>query len=520
MEKLTFTAKSDFFITNYDIDFDSIQLVFAQPYRSLKISQTKTLFYRKIDKENHSHLLICSKRIGVENQLSFAFWIPDDLVTDQYSLEDMLEQFARRFGSLVKLNDEEAIYIRNGEMIFVGDVNEFDKLMTTRLWENTPHFRHYIVLLDGNIAVYSFAFAINNYKYWVWLRNIEVQEVEIKAEWANYLDNIVQNLNPVKKTKLEIITSKLNPYLETAASSTREVGEIINFNVPKIYSHQMHAIKQSLQKGNNVYVAPSQTVKRCVFCGEISPSQEHILPSWFRDYFEEITFHSMTHIMDVNDLANSFEFGLSKGKESSYGITTHEVCVKCNNEWMSDLETEVKAILTKDPSSLKSTLEDLQLTPDKSFALVKWLICKALLLAKRSKTLPDIDIEIFKKLKEGELHHAFLVEILPVSGFGLNYQISPELPMARVSKDNQETVAKLSPDFFVVVLHIGRFFYRISYWEHDSTYPRVSVSFKTISLFPLNTLWYLELDIDLPTDDNSKLMLFAQGLQLTERNQE
>lgn len=470
-----------FFVNNYGVDKQSIIETFNSPDKSQRISSTRTLFYKKFKNKANPHLLICVKENDYENRLSFAFWLPEHTLLNNASPESALISFCESFGCVITLGHVSKKYIHAAE---IEDVNEnnIDTRIVTDVWDGTPIFRHYIAKLRWSHATLTHIFSINQYKYQRWYRNTELEEVAISSEWSDFLARIIDNLNPIQKTKLEIIPSKRNPRWDIDLTSAIENSNDTFISFPKLYKHELKAITNSLLEGGNVYVSPKSDLG-CVFCGNKSRSQEHILPTWFRSYFSEYSFDSITHTIKDQNFFQSFEYGLTKGKESSYGITTYDVCIKCNNEWMSDLEKDVKAIITSDSKSLKDSSKKLSLTDEESHLLSRWLICKTLLLGNRVRILPPIRKQIIRDLKDGKIDDGFWVEILATERFGLNYQIAIGPPFVRLEKMEKALTWEKSSEFFVAVLHIGQFFYRVSYWPYESELPR-------LNLWPGNTLIY------------------------------
>jgi hypothetical protein len=92
---------------------------------------------------------------------------------------------------------------------------------------------------------------------------------------------------------------------------------------------------------------PTMTV--CDFCGHRSPrAKEHIWPDWLlRQFGIEKSTMANTHIAVAGG-------SVSKRVQSASSMLYGGVCNTCNNGWMSQLESEVKPILTELISSAGS----------------------------------------------------------------------------------------------------------------------------------------------------------------------
>ncbi len=84
----------------------------------------------------------------------------------------------------------------------------------------------------------------------------------------------------------------------------------------------------------------------CIFCGDYGSSDEHILPDWLREIFPRD--QSARHI--AGSVEGSAVHRIAKVTEKLRqghvgGRTVRDVCAKCNNEWLSQLENDVKEYL-------------------------------------------------------------------------------------------------------------------------------------------------------------------------------
>jgi hypothetical protein len=81
--------------------------------------------------------------------------------------------------------------------------------------------------------------------------------------------------------------------------------------------------------------------RNCVFCGAIADSQEHVWPKWAAPML--VDEGPLPHVHQVLQAGRPFEERrYSKG---AYSVTVGVVCKRCNNDWMSDLESRAKPYL-------------------------------------------------------------------------------------------------------------------------------------------------------------------------------
>ncbi|MBI4923876.1 MAG: hypothetical protein HY834_19255 [Devosia nanyangense] len=93
---------------------------------------------------------------------------------------------------------------------------------------------------------------------------------------------------------------------------------------------------------------------RCIFCGEPGLTKEHIFAEWLHPFLlfaewlhpflpksDELNHYDRTVIIQINrdDVENKLRAG------EAHSGRARVVCRKCNNEWMSVLQTEAKPFL-------------------------------------------------------------------------------------------------------------------------------------------------------------------------------
>ena len=527
MKSLMFKEDFDFFQKEYELSREIIHEVYIYPTKTENYSLTKNLYYKNI---NNKHLILCVKRRGLFDIFSFCFWIPEDIFNTHYTLNNIFISFIDRFGSVINSINGEAKYINitnvlplsQAEILEVqnGKLESLNKFIKIKSEKHTPHYLGFNIVLSDRGIELSNLFAINNFKYIAWIKNVEFKTVIVNIDWLNRLNDIVYNINPSERTKLEIKTVSKKYLLY---KSMPEVKQKVNFSYPKLYERQFEVIVNSIEEGGNVEVLFPilEDKKKCIFCGDTTVTKEHIFPKWFKNYFPEQIFENVSGPFTYDDPVGSITKGVTGGQESSYGITSRNVCKTCNNGWMSKLEKEIKGIITKDSTTLNKSISELNLTESKSFTFSKWLICKSLLLSIRNNTTLPLPDNIFSSLKDDRTHKGFIVEVLPTNSYGLNYMTQFGASFQggqKLLKDyfNEATF------LFVSIIHIGNFLYRVSYWEHDERLLRASLRLPTTTLLPYKyELPFPKGDSFLNFDQfegNNLIFVFAESLSLIENH--
>lgn len=128
-----------------------------------------------------------------------------------------------------------------------------------------------------------------------------------------------------------------------------------------------------------------QTNRKCLFCGTPSNSREHVIPEW------------LSKAMQIRDFAfQPGHFTEGKGLElrpsvKCSGFRTRQVCGRCNNGWMADLEgwAQGKLSTAVAPSFELHSMRDLTLLDGEGDLMIRWLLKTAIifeLASPRSET--------------------------------------------------------------------------------------------------------------------------------------
>jgi hypothetical protein len=149
--------------------------------------------------------------------------------------------------------------------------------------------------------------------------------------------------------------------------------------------------------------------RECVGCGEILTkgvrSKEHILPRWLARQVSDPNLQ-LKHFR--RDSANHADELLRSHDLSTFVIKN--VCVNCNNGWMSRLEECVKPLLS---GLMTMQASILQLLPEDRRVLSAWVIKTAFMIASAQESAAQLPWHLFRGL--AELDKAIPAECLVVA---------------------------------------------------------------------------------------------------------
>ena len=87
----------------------------------------------------------------------------------------------------------------------------------------------------------------------------------------------------------------------------------------------------------------SKPANKCIFCGESKMSKEHIYAEWMSPYLQKRQINYEARTTTIRRDGNLTSKKLIAGDPHSG--KTRVVCKRCNNDWMSRLQSETKPIL-------------------------------------------------------------------------------------------------------------------------------------------------------------------------------
>lgn len=116
---------------------------------------------------------------------------------------------------------------------------------------------------------------------------------------------------------------------------------------------------------------------KCIFCNSDNTSREHIFPQWLRARINGPCHKPYDRNTFRRQADSSYKYSsFAKNTQNSVlGVTTKRVCTKCNNGWLSQLETRVIPIyfsLTEEPSVTLPEDKQLTISTWASILAIKW----------------------------------------------------------------------------------------------------------------------------------------------------
>lgn len=315
--------------------------------------------------------------------------------------------------------------------------------------------------------------------------------------WKNNILELIEKLELNGKTGLKVLKQKNRPVDEIQVTD-----ELTEVNVPKNYAKPFSYISKtlaSLEPNEKLVVIPRFSPPKCIFCGSMDTSKEHIFAEWLRPYFKVQEFKStlcITAASDGEGLDTFLQSGFENRKEYSDGYTTEEVCSSCNNTWMSDLEKNAKSILVTNDEKVTENLEDI----DKydAYLLSRWLLKISLLLIYKTIYQSVFFPDQYRSLKEGYIPNGVIVEVTEAQSYKLNFSCSYRAnPLVLIKGKKIPSNEELADNFFIVCIQIGKLLFRISFLPPDSPLCRKTGLKRTNILFPWKSfLPFCNLDTD------------------------
>src|SRR5947208_5242727 len=167
------------------------------------------------------------------------------------------------------------------------------------------------------------------------------------------------------------------------------------------------------------------TSKRaCIFCSGLPVTREHVFPKWLKGILQirQRTFEEgfyAAEFSDSNERPDRLVFNnLTDGRQVPVtDFTLKLFCKRCNNGWMSDLESRAKNILC---TRLSSKSVDLAFNLDDAFALARWVILKSVVLARASQCALEFTPAVYASLLNGKIPNGVVIDVYELPSTGLN----------------------------------------------------------------------------------------------------
>lgn len=102
----------------------------------------------------------------------------------------------------------------------------------------------------------------------------------------------------------------------------------------------------------------TQFKNQCVFCKKKSPSAEHIFPQWLGKILSYPTSSSTFARTLTTATHDKFKRTVIPKNTSNHasGQTTKKVCIECNNQWLSQIESTVQPVFSRIIRSEKTVI--------------------------------------------------------------------------------------------------------------------------------------------------------------------
>lgn len=116
--------------------------------------------------------------------------------------------------------------------------------------------------------------------------------------------------------------------------------------------------------------------RRCVFCGDVARSKEHVWPRWVSRLFPDGQF-TMEFMWPVDSPKTRVN--------TEIDVQVKQVCGACNNGWMSDIETAAQTVL----APMMTRRKPVSLSPEDQTIVATWATKMALVLPYADPNTPN-----------------------------------------------------------------------------------------------------------------------------------
>lgn len=527
----------DYYSKDFNIAPSHVRAAFSTPSNYQKLPNGLELFFKQFESDNvrNRNLLLGAQYRETEVIFSFCYWLPESLHLKGIELEDVLKIFVNSFGLKVRIGNQEYYFAKDLRTSFHSRLEHPEQVISTVGDQNIPCHLHAILREESvgaiNWVYIHYCFAINKNRYLVWLNNVETELFQVPISRYDYFKSLVDTLRPDGKTKLKILKSKHPKGEQLVINSNNE--KYVEIEIPKFANKSFSYILKSvneLSPTERILVVPDyKDPVRCLFCGSFNISSEHIFPKWMRDYFADKDLGMGVAVAFKGewllDAMNSF---VAHNKENLYGFTIDNICVSCNTGWMSTLESKVKEVFVNAPDELVDSIAKLGLTNQRRAILAQWLLLKALCMIRKGKLPMEIPETAYGDLKKGIITDGFIFEVFTHDVYGFNFILTKgviDQRLIKVSRLDITIADKLSKKLFCMTLHIGRFFFRVSFFNEETGLIRRTCIRKTEVIYPIDKRLdhhTIKNEDDLwdKTVEENKIVIFNAGIYLTDKKED
>lgn len=228
----------------------------------------------------------------------------------------------------------------------------------------------------------------------------------------------------------------------------------------------------------------------CIFCGSENLSREHIYSKWIFNLLQtkETVFKPSFHIIkrsNANEYSDEFSNSISDGREIRYDdFTLKQVCITCNNGWMSEIEEKVKQLFQ---IILNGHLSINDIDGDDALILSQWAILKVMLASLTIQEKIIFSTMAYTLIRKGIIPEGFIVEVAKMKHNKLNYMIGG--PVVRKSFDiSREELDLATMNFYKACLQIGEVGFRISFLRTEIPVFRKQIIKRLFVLYPYKSI--------------------------------
>jgi hypothetical protein len=245
-----------------------------------------------------------------------------------------------------------------------------------------------------------------------------------------------------------------------------------------------------------------------------------------RDYFDDKSLDmGLAVAFKKEEILDAMKSIVAYNKDKLYGFTIDNVCVTCNTGWMSTLESNIKNFFTDASNRLVDSIADLELTTERRLVIAHWLLLKLLCMIHKIRLPVKIPNSTYSNLKKGIIEDGFIFEIFKHNAYGFKFCLNKGIiDQRRVEVANFDIAIarKLSRDLVCMTLHIGMFFFRVSFFNEETGLIRKTCIRKAEVIYPIDKKLIHhtirnEDDFWVKTVEEDKVMMFNAGIFLTDK---
>ena len=199
--------------------------------------------------------------------------------------------------------------------------------------------------------------------------------------------------------------------------------------------------------------------KSCVFCGSSNLSKEHIFAQWL---LKELGIEKANVTLKHTSF---FGYVKSKREHSFLKLVNGNVCVDCNNGWMSSLEAINKQHITN-LMNLKNLKPELEWVKENSFILAQRAFKNIILLNNASNFHNLVPDEHFHVLFDGKIpNNVFITLSFCENGEGLEWRQSIGFKIAFNKEKHKPPIKNRR---YNITFRINKLMLKVRFIEHDT----------------------------------------------------